>query len=338
MKSRPRLGSRQSAALWLADGLIGVRHDFDFLLLPEFSFIGFAALVEPLRIANRFKPGAYSWRTLSTDGAPVAASNGIDLHPQASLSAPSDSRCVFAISSFNPLKHYTPALGRELRNRVQQGAGLGAIDTGCFVLAEARLIHGVPVTLHWEAIPAFKERYAQLVVQDEARFTISPQLMTSAGAMASVDLMLEVISRDYGSELALLVSEQLVSGWVRDRADHQRLQISARYRVHNAKVAQVIDFMEQHLEPPLSSDALALRVGVTRRQLERLFQDHLHTSPVHFYLGLRLARARQLLRQSSMDVIEIALACGFASASAFSRAYRRQFAVAPRDDRSEGSQ
>ena len=312
-----------------------MRRDFDFLLLPEFSFIGFAALVEPLRIANRFKADAYRWRTGSADGAPVVASNGIALKPQASLSEPSQSGCIFAISSFNPLDHYTPEIGHHLRNCMQRGATLGAIDTGCFVLAEARLIRGSPVTLHWEAIPAFRERYPLIHVQDDVRFTIANGLMTSAGAMASVDLMLEVISRDHGSELALLVSEQLVSGWVRERADHQRLQISARYRVHNAKVTQIIGFMEQHLETPLSSDALALRVGVTRRQLERLFQDHLHVSPVHFYLGLRLGRARHLLRQSSMDVLEIALACGFASASAFSRAYRRQFAVAPSQDRHE---
>lgn len=312
-----------------------MRRDFDFLLLPEFSFIGFAALVEPLRIANRFKADAYQWRTLSLDGAPVTASNGIALHPQGALPDTSNSKCIFAISSFNPLQHYTPELGRQLRARMQSGATLGAIDTGCFVLAQARLIGNTPVTLHWEAIPAFKERYPNVQVLDEARFTIAPGLMTSAGAMASVDLMLEVISRDHGSELALQVSEQLVSGWVRDRADHQRLQISARYRVHNAKVTQVISDMEQHLETPLSIEALAQRIGVTRRQLERLFQDHLATSPVHFYLGLRLHRARHLLRQSSMDIIEIGLACGFGSASAFSRAYRRQFALAPSQDRQE---
>ena len=312
-----------------------MRHDFDFLLLPEFSFIGFAALVEPLRIANRFKAGAYQWRTLSVDGSPVCASNGIALQPQARLSDPSNSACVFAISSFNPLRYYTPEIGAQLRTRVQGDAALGAIDTGCFLLAEARLINGAAVTLHWEAIPAFRERFPHISVQEESRFTIAPGLMTSAGAMASVDLMLEVISRDHGSDLALLVSEQLVSGWVRERSEHQRLQISARYQVHNAKVTQVISDMEQHLEMPLSIDALALRIGVTRRQLERLFQDHLNTSPVHFYLGLRLGRARHLLRQSSLDVIEIALACGFSSASAFSRAYRRQFAIAPSHDSNE---
>jgi AraC family carnitine catabolism transcriptional activator len=194
------------------------------------------------------------------------------------------------------------------------------------------------VTLHWEAVPAFQERYPLVPVQGEVRFTLSPRLMTSAGAMASVDLMLEVISRDHGNALALLVSEQLVSGWVRERADHQRLQISARYKVHNAKVVQVIERMERHLETPVSSDALARPIGVTRRQLERLFQEHLGASPLQFYLRLRLERARHLLRQTSMGVIEVGLACGFASASAFSRAYRRHYAVAPSDDRKEKPQ
>jgi AraC family carnitine catabolism transcriptional activator len=308
---------------------------FDFLLLPEFSFIGFAALVEPLRIANRFQAASYLWRIVSMDGLPVTASNGIALHPQARLGDPSDSDTIFVISSFNPLRHYTPQIGKELRDRVRAGAGLGAIDTGCFILAQAGLLRETTVTLHWEAVPAFRELFPQVTVRDEARFTIAPKLLTSAGAMASVDLMLEVISRDHGSPLALRVSEQLVSGWVRDREDHQRLQITSRYQVHNARVAQVIALMEQHVEGPLSSDALALRVRITRRQLERLFQDHLGTSPVHFYLRLRLERSRHLLRQSSLDVTEIALASGFNSASAFSRAYRRHYDVSPRQDRQE---
>jgi AraC family carnitine catabolism transcriptional activator len=308
---------------------------FDFLLLPEFSFIGFAALVEPLRIANRFKPDAYAWRMVSADGAPVLASNGIALHPQAGLAEPSQASVVFAIASFNPLQAYSAEMGRLLQQRVHQGAVMGATDTGCFVLAEARLLRGESVTLHWEAVPAFKERYGLVTVQDELRYTLSPRLMTSAGAMASVDLMLEVIRRDHGDALALQVSEQLVSGWVRDRADHQRQQITARYQVHNAKVVQVIGRMEQQLEAPLSSQTLAGQIGVTRRQLERLFQEHLGLSPLQLYLKLRLERARQLLRQTSMGVIEIGLVCGFASASAFSRAYRRHYARAPSEDRKE---
>ena len=314
---------------------------FDFLLLPEFSFIGFAALLEPLRIANRFRPASYDWRLVSADGLPVRASNGIALHPQVSLpellgaGRQDPDRTLFAIASFHPLQHFTPAIGQQLRQAVAQGYGLGAIDTGCYILAESQLLKGSTVTLHWEAIAAFRERYPSIEVQDRARFTLCPQLMTSAGGMASVDLMLDVIARDLGRDISLQVSEQLVSGSVRERSDHQRLQVAARYQVHNARVIRCIDWMEQHLENPLSSDALAQQVGVTRRQLERLFEEHMATSPVNFYLGLRLERARHLLRQSGMDITEIALACGFASASAFSRAYRRSYGCAPREDRQE---
>jgi AraC family transcriptional regulator, carnitine catabolism transcriptional activator len=282
---------------------------------------------------------AYRWRMLSIDGLPVTASNGIQLHPQARLADPSDASVVFTIASFNPLHGYRPEIGRLLLHALQQqGMALGAIDTGCFVLAEAQLLKGERVTLHWEAVPAFRERYPWVAVQGEARFTLSPRLMTSAGAMASVDLMLEVIRRDHGRDLALQVSEQLVSGWVRERAEHQRLQISVRYQVHNAKVVRVIEQMERHLEAPLSSAALAAPIGVTRRQLERLFQEHLALSPLQLYLRLRLERARHLLRQTSMGVIEVGLACGFGSASAFSRAYRRHYALAPSEDRKEKPQ
>ncbi len=308
---------------------------FDFLLLPEFSFIGFAALLEPLRIANRYRPNSYRWRLISIDGLPVSASNGIALHPQARLGDGPAGQVLFAIASFHPLQHYSAALGRHLRQAAERGSGLGAIDTGCYVLAEAGLLQGASVTLHWEAIAAFRERYPGIAVQDQARYTLAPGLMTSAGGTASVDLMLEVIATDLGRDVALQVSEQLVSGWVRERGEHQRLQVSARYQVHNAKVVRAISLMEQHLEDPLSSDALARQLGVTRRQLERLFQEHMDCSPANFYLRLRLERARHLLRQSSMSVIDIGLACGFASASAFSRAYRRAFATAPREDREE---
>lgn len=311
------------------------RPQFDFLLLPEFSFIGFAALLEPLRIANRYRPGAYQWRLLSMDGQPVAASNGIALHPQARLGDGPVGTVLFAIASFHPLRHYTAALGRHLRLAAQQGCGLGAIDTGCYVLAEAGLLQGASITLHWEAIAAFRERYPGIAVQDQARYTLAPGRMTSAGGTASVDLMLAVIAQDLGREVALQVSEQLVSGWVRERGEHQRLQVSTRYRVHNAKVVRAISLMEQNLEDPLTSEVLARPMGITRRQLERLFQEHMDCSPVGFYLRLRLERARYLLRQSSMSIIDIGLACGFASASAFSRAYRRAYGVAPRDDREE---
>lgn len=305
---------------------------YDFLLLPEFSFIGFAALMEPLRIANRFRPGASQWRILSVDGGPVTASNGIAIMPDGAMGEVTASPCVFTVTSFNPLDHYTPAIGAWLRQMERGGAVLAAIDTGCFILAEAGLLRGVTVTLHWEAIPAFVERYPEVNVSQDL-FKILPKHITSAGAIASLDLALELLAQRQGRELSLIVSEQLVQGQMRGQDQHQRMQVASRYQVHNKKLAAAIELMEGNLETPLTPDELAERGHITRRQLERLFSTHLGATPSGFYLKLRLERGRSLLQQTAMRVVEISLACGFDSPSYFSRAYRKQFGVNPRGDR-----
>jgi AraC family carnitine catabolism transcriptional activator len=305
---------------------------YDFLLLPEFSFIGFAALMEPLRVANRFRPGASRWRILSADGGPVTASNGIAIMPDGAMSDISASPCLFVVTSFNPLDHYTPAIGAWLRQMARSGAVMGAIDTGCFILAEAGLLRGATVTLHWEAIPAFSERYPDVNVSPDL-FKILPKHITSAGATACIDLALELLAQRQGRALSLIVSEQLVQGQMRGQDQHQRMQVASRYHVHNKKLVAAIELMEGNLENPLAPDELAERVHVTRRQLERLFRAHLDTTPSGFYLKLRLERGRSLLQQTAMSVVEISLACGFDSPSYFSRAYRKQFGLSPRLDR-----
>lgn len=164
-------------------------------------------------------------------------------------------------------------------------------------------------------------------------FEIDNKCITSAGGTASIDMMLDIIGQQHGSELAAAVSEQFVLGRIRNRSDHQRMQIAARFCVHNKKTIQAISMMEQNTETPVSTEALAAAVGVTRRQLERLFCSHLKVTPTHFYLGLRLDRARQLLQQTEMSIMAASVACGFESASYFSRAYRSRFKVSPKHDR-----
>ena len=200
------------------------------------------------------------------------------------------------------------------------------------VLAQAGLLDGYRLTLHWEALEAFKESYPRLHVTQEL-FEIDRQRITCAGGTASIDLMLDLIAQAYGPELAIQVSEQFVLGRIRQRKDHQRMQVASRYGIHNKKLVQVIGEMEQHSEPPLSTAQLALGINVTRRQLERLFRLHLNDTPRNFYLGLRLEKARQLLRQTDMSVLDISIACGFESPSYFTRSYRARFTCAPRQDR-----
>jgi AraC family carnitine catabolism transcriptional activator len=305
-----------------------------FFLLPGFSMMGLMAAIEPLRVANRFRGELYRWRLLSQDGAAVAASNGMSLNVDAALELPGAGASLFVVAGFEPLASFDARLAHWLHRAEREGVLLGGIDTGSFVLAEAGLFGLQRLTLHWEAIEAFQERYPRLTVTQEL-FEIDGKRITSAGGTASLDLMLTLIGRDHGEELALAVSEQFVLGRIRSRQDHQRMQIASRYDVHNKKLVQVIGEMQCHSEQPLGSRKLAELINVTPRQLERLFRQHLDETPSNFYLGLRLDKARQLLRQTDMSVLEVGLACGFESASYFSRSYRARFASCPSQDRHE---
>jgi len=305
-----------------------------FLLLPGFSMMGLMSTIEPLRVANRFRGELYRWRLLSLDGAAVAASNGMSLNVDTALELPAAGDSLFVVAGFEPLASFDTRLAHWLHRLEREGVLLGGIDTGSFVLAEAGLFGQQRLTLHWEAIEAFQERYPRLAVTQEL-FEIDGKRITSAGGTASLDLMLTLIGRDHGEELALAVSEQFVLGRIRSRQDHQRMQIASRYDVHNKKLVQVISEMQRHSEQPLGSQQLAELINVTPRQLERLFRQHLNETPSNFYLALRLDKARQLLRQTDMSVLEVGLACGFESSSYFSRCYRARFASSPSRDRHE---
>lgn len=307
-----------------------------FLLLPGFSMMGLMSAIEPLRVANRFRGELYRWRLLSLDGAAVAGSNGMSLNVDGALDVPAAGDTLFVVAGFEPLASFDARLAHWLHRIEREGVLLGAIDTGSFVLAEAGLFAGQRLTLHWEAIEAFQERYPRLGATQEL-FEIDGRRITSAGGTASLDLMLTLIGRDHGEALAVAVSEQFVLGRIRSRQDHQRMQIASRYAVHNKKLVQVIGEMERQSEQPLSSQQLAELIRVTPRQLERLFRQHLNETPSNFYLALRLDKARQLLRQTDMSVLEVGVACGFESSSYFSRCYRARFATCPSQDRHEHS-
>ena len=306
--------------------------DYYFLLMPGFSAIGFISAIEPLRVANRFRGELYRWQILSVDGGAVPASNGMSVNVDGALEGLKKGATLFVVAGFEPLKAVTPTLEHWLRRLDVEGVVLGGIDTGPVVLAEAGLLTGHRVTLHWEALEAFKESYPPLQVTQEL-FEIDRRRITCAGGTASIDLMLDLISQAHGPELAIQVSEQFVLGRIRPRKDHQRMQVATRYGINNKKLVHVIGEMEQHMEPPLSTLQLAQTIQVTRRQLERLFRLHLHDTPSNFYLGLRLEKARLLLRQSDLSVLEVSIASGFESPSYFTRSYRARFARCPREDR-----
>ena len=303
------------------------------LLIPKFAAMAFFSAIEPLRVANRMAGRElFAWRSLSIDGGPVEASNGMRFMVDGTLAEADQLPTLIVCSSFDPQLHESKRLLGALRRLSRAGVMLGALDTGAHILARAGLLANQTVTMHWEAVPGFREEFPDIEVSEEL-FEVGRGCFTCAGGTAALDMMLDMIGRKHGPALARMVSEQLIHDRIRSSSDHQRMERGVRLQITNRKALKIIDLMERNLEQPLDGPALAEAAGITPRQMERLFQTLLQDSPLAYYRRLRLDRARNLLRQTDLPVTEIALATGFSSAAALSRRYREHFGLAPRDDR-----
>lgn len=312
-----------------ADGVITL----SFLLLPEYAMVSLMSAIEPLRVANRLAGRElYRWQCLSEDGQPVLASNQMALQPHLSIHQIERPLNLFVNSSFHPERYLTPSTLEWLRKISRQGTVMGALDTGCYLLAKAGLLKSRCVTMHWEAMPAFKEQHPSVKLSHEL-YEIDGNRVTCAGGTAATDMVLHLIQLHSGAELALEVCEQFIKTGIRQKTDKQRISLAQRLNVHNPRLLKVLTLMEQHIDTPLSTGQLADQAFISLRQLERLFRRFLGNSPSHYYLQMRLDRARQLLSESDLCVSEVAAACGFCSASHFSRSYRRQFGIPPKAQR-----
>ena len=303
------------------------------ILIPRFSLISFTSIVEAMRLANRMADRElYRWRFLSTDGRPVTSSSGLTVEADGELSAASDIDCAVICGGID-IQHFDDRqIVSWLRRMARRGLDIGAMCTGSHILARAGLLDGHRCTIHWENLASFLEDFPDVEVTAEL-FEIDRHRFTCSGGTAAIDLMLNVISRQHGHELAAAVADQLMHERIRDEHDHQRMSLPARLGVRHPKLLSVIELMEQNLEEPMSRAELAGRAGLSTRQLERLFRKYLSRSPARYYLELRLHKARLLLLQTNMSVIDVALACGFVSASHFSKCYRDFFGRTPRKER-----
>jgi AraC family transcriptional regulator, glycine betaine-responsive activator len=304
-----------------------------FILVPDFSMIAFASALEALRLANRTSGRElYTWHLFSRSGAPETASNGIVLHPDGALDQAAGFSTVILCSGIDGHKFSDRSLAAWLRRMDRQGADIGAVCTASHILARAGLLDGYRCTIHWENLAGFAESFPEIEITSEL-FEIDRNRFTCSGGTAALDMMLNMIALQHGQTLATAVSEQIIHERIRDRHDHQRMALTARLGIRHPKLIAVIKLMEENLEEPLDRGGLAAAADLSSRQLERLFRKYLNRSPARYYLELRLNRARLLLLQTNLSVIDVALACGFVSASHFSKAYRDFFGKTPRRER-----
>ena len=219
-----------------------------------------------------------------------------------------------------------------LRRESRRVAAVGAVCTGAQAIAQAGLLDGRRCTIHWENRDSFEEDFPDIELSPNI-YVIDQNRYTAAGGAASTDLLLKLIARRHGAELANMVADQMIHTQIRTDKDEQRLSIPTRIGVRHPKLSTVIQMMEDNIEEPISPALLASDVGMSTRQLERLFRRYLNRSPKRYYMELRLKKARNLLLQTDMSVINVALACGFASPSHFSKCYRALYRTTPYRER-----
>jgi len=312
-----------------ADGVI----TFSFLLLPEYAMISLMSAIEPLRIANRLAgKQLFRWQCFSEEGKSVRASNEMSLGEHLDYKQQPLPKNLFVNSSFNPQKYASVSSIKWLQQVKRRGGCFGALDTGCFLLAKANLLQDHHITMHWEAIPVFKELYPQQRVSADL-FVVDSACVTCAGGVAATDMLLSLIESYCEKAFIEQICDQFIGAGKRGEQMGQRSD-AKRLNIHHPRLLKVLRIMEDNLSTPIPAAYLAEQVHISLRQLDRLFERYLQVTPSQHYLQLRLQKAQQLLRETVLSISQIGFICGFGSASQFSRSYRKQFMIAPSAERS----
>ena len=306
---------------------------YGFLVLPRYSMIAFSSAIEVLRMANRLSgEKLYEWPVYSLTGEAVAASNNMLLAPDAPISEARDLEVLFVCAGTRVSTMWSEDLRKCLHALDKRKINLGGLCTGTYVLARAGLLDGYRCTIHWENIASLRETSPETIVTEEL-FEIDRNRYTASGGSAPLDMMLQLVKKQHGNKLAVSISEQFMCDRMRGAYDKQRVPLKLLIGSDQPKLTEAVELMESNLEELINLDDLASLVGVSRRQLERLFKKYLGCVPRRYYLDLRLKKARQLLLQTAGSISEIAIACGFVSASHFSKSYREMFGLSPREER-----
>lgn len=311
-----------------------------FLIWPGTQAITLALAEEALRVAQRVHPEVhYELRFMQVEApAPVATDDSV-VSVESGWRLPGEQWAgkleglhkLFLLAD-EPPTSLAPALSSAIKQLVRGGCAIGGLSAGVYPLAQMGLLDGYRASVHWRWQDDFTERFPKVIATSHL-FDWDRDRLSACGGLAVLDLLLAILARDHGAELAGAVSEELVVERIREGSERQRIPLQNRLGSSHPKLTQAVLLMEANIEEPLTTDEIAQHVCVSRRQLERIFKQYLNRVPSQYYLELRLNKARQSLMQTSKSIIQIGLSCGFSSGPHFSSAYRNFFGATPREDR-----
>ena len=306
--------------------------DIAVLVLPRASILEVASVLDPLRAANRhLGREGFRWRVVSPEGGAVPLTCGIELPSSGGLAAAEGAEVLICVAGYSQAEVATRSLLAGLRRMAGRFRAIGGVDAGPWVLARAGLLDGHRATVHWEDLEDFAAAFPAIDVVPD-RFVISRNRFTAGGAVPAADLMLHLIGSRCGAGVAGRVADSFLYETRADGARPQRPGLLPGAR--DPRLSAALTLMSQHLDEPLDLAVVAGAQGIGLRRLEQLFREGLGQGPGAAYLELRLQAARRMMADTAHPIQEIALRCGFADRSSFSRAFRRRFGHAPRALRS----
>ncbi len=305
---------------------------YHFLLVPDFTHLAFSCAIEPLRLANLLSGRElYRWTLISENGRSQNCSTGTTILVDRGFDPLESGDRLFLVSGTNVKQHASTALIDFVRRQARHGVRLGAVCSASYILAKAGLLSGKSCAIHWAYHDILSEEFPSVRLRRSV-YVSDESVLSASGGPAAADLMLHLISDEHGHELAGQIADQMVYNSVRSGLSEQRLSFSARFGMRNHKIIRAFRIMESHVEDRVRTTEIADELGITVRQLQRLFNRFVGKSPARVYAEIRLDRARNLLLQTDMSVTEVSLACGFGSTSNFSKSYRHYFGHSPNSE------
>lgn len=303
---------------------------FVFALVEDFTHIALACAVDPLRLANLISEDTlYTWSYASLSGETARSSDGTVVRVDHCFVSFPECHQLFILSGLHVQEQDHSVLLAALRRKERHSnARIGALDSGAWILAKGGFLDGRNAALHWEYHDSFSEEFPEVNLQRSV-FVADAKYPTASGGTATADLMLHLVEETHGEDLSIAISDQLVYNAVRTANAEQKVSLQSRTGFRNPHLSRAAAIMKENIDAPLQPSAIAARLGISARQLERVFGKHMNTSPKRYYMELRLERARKLLIQTEMSSTDVAMACGFASPGHFARVYRKAFGVTP---------
>lgn len=307
-----------------------------FVLLPGFSLLSLGAATAALAAANDLAGAQiYQVRTFALEATVVRAQCGTLIATE--FAGENLSECQMATVIADRLVEETELSSLRVLVSTFVGSGdvgprLAGIGIGAAILAQCGFYDGFRAAVYWQYAAEAAESNLGSIVSTNV-FEIDRNRLSAAGGATTIDFMLAWLAERHDKTFCAEVAAQLGIERVRQSSERQAMPASAHPAVGSARIKEALELMEANLSEPLPTEDIARLVGISRRQLERLFRQHIGTLPSRHYLELRLKASRRQLKQTSQSILQIGLSCGFVSGPHFSTAYRTFFGHTPRDER-----